>query len=385
MGDLSREPAEEAQAADAQADAPESAPEDAPAEPGPQNPRRPTAEQTARLSDLLRAVEGTDRVYILTHDNPDPDGIASSAALAYLLERTAGKQTSVLFGGIVGRAENRALMDELGIEFSRVETTELDPSALVALVDTQPRTGNNSLPQGRIATIVIDHHPETPASQAAAFVDIRPEYGACCSMMTEYLRIAKLEPDRRLATALFYGIQTETMDLGREVSEADVSSSLFLYPRSDPAATSRIRHPSLPMALFHAIHYGLEYGWRREGLVCVPLGRLAYPDLGAQLADLFVRGEGVTWAAVAGRYGDQLLVSLRTFDPTAHAGELVREIVGERGSAGGHGTMAGASLDVRTLSEDEYDSLLGSLFNDFSAALGVGSSDTIPLIAKEEG
>ncbi|MEE9206956.1 MAG: DHH family phosphoesterase [Gemmatimonadota bacterium] len=376
MGDLSRDQAEDAQT-DAQIDAP--------AEPGPQNPRRPTAEQTARLSELLRAVEGTDRVYVLTHDNPDPDGIASSAALAYLLEHVAGKQTSVLFGGIVGRAENRALMDELGIEFSRMETTELEPSALVALVDTQPRSGNNSLPEGRIATIVIDHHPETPASRAAAFVDIRPEYGACCSMMTEYLRIAKLEPDRRLATALFYGIQTETMDLGREVSEADVSSSLFLYPRSDPAATSRIRHPSLPLALFHAIHYGLEHGWRREGVVCIPLGRLAYPDLGAQLADLFVRGVGVTWSVVAGRYGDQLLLSLRTFEPTAHAGELVREVVGERGSAGGHGTMAGASLDVRTLSEAEYDTLLESLFDDLCTVLGAESSDSIPLIGKDEG
>ncbi len=88
---------------------------------------------------------------------------------------------------------------------------------------------------------------------------------------------------------------------------------------------------------------------------------------------------------MAGRYGDQLLLSLRTFEPTAHAGELVREVVGERGSAGGHGTMAGASLDVRTLSEAEYDSLLTSLFNDLCAALGVASSDSIPLIGKGEG
>ncbi|MFQ5889580.1 MAG: bifunctional oligoribonuclease/PAP phosphatase NrnA [Gemmatimonadota bacterium] len=352
-------------------------------ETGPRSPRRTRGEQTERLAALLRAVEGAERVVILTHDNPDPDSIACVAALAFLLDRAAGLSSTFAVGGIIGRAENRALIDELDLTFQRVETVQFASDALVALVDTQPRAGNNSLPGGRIATLVIDHHPLRPESSSATFADVRPEYGACCSILVEYLRAAKLEPDRRLASALFYGIQTETMDLGREVSEADVGASLYLYPRSDPAAISRIRHARVPPGFFQSLHSALERAWRADGVICVPAGRLDYPDMVAQLADFFMRVEGVVWVIASGLYHDDLLLSLRTLQPEAHAGELVREVVGGRGSAGGHGTMAGARISIRNLGEGEVEELLQSLFSELCAALGVTGREPESIIPPE--
>lgn len=359
-------------------------------ETGPRSPAPPRAEQTERLAALLRAVQGSKRVAVLTHDNPDPDAIASAAALAYLVENATGLGCALTVGGIVGRAENRALMEELGVAFERVESLQLDSESAVALIDTQPRAGNNPLPEGRIATLVIDHHPRRPETETATFADVRPDYGACCSILVEYLRAARLEPDRRLASALFYGIQTETLDLGREASEADIGASIYLYPRTDPAAVSRIRHARVPPGFFQSLHAALERAWRKAGVVCVPAGRLAYPDMVAQLADFFLRVEGVDWVVASGRYHDDLLLSLRALNPEAHAGELVREVVRERGSAGGHGTMAGAQLGVRQLSEAEVEELETSLFNDLCAALGVAEKEAEPVIpaaaaAAEEG
>ena len=350
----------------------------------PTTPRRPGTDALEKLAALLRAIEGASGVTVLTHDNPDPDAIASAAALSFLIEHAASLPATTAIGGIVGRAENRALMDELDMRFERVETLEIGHDSAVALVDTQPRAGNNSLPGGRIATVVIDHHPERAESVAAEFADVRPEYGACCSILVEYLRAAKLEPDRRLATALFYGIQSETMDLGREVSEADVGASVYLYPRSDPQAISRIRHARVPRGLFKSIHDGLEHAWSAGGVVCVPLGRMDYPDLVAQLADWFLSVEGVDWVIAAGRHHDSLLLSLRSYDPDAHAGELVQDVVGDRGSAGGHGEMAGARIDVRHLSEEEYEDLVRSLFDDFCDRLGVGGEPRRSLIDGDE-
>ncbi len=352
---------------------------------GPLSPRPPGVDQTVQLANLLASVEDAAEVLVLTHDNPDPDSIASAAALAHLLDAAAGVASRLAFGGIVGRAENRALIDELDVSFERIESVEIPASTLVALVDTQPRTGNNSLPDGRIASVVIDHHPLRSETSAASFSDVRPDYGASCSILVEYLRAAKVEPTRPVATALFYGIQSETMDLGREVSEADVSASIYLYPRSDPAAISRIRHARVPASYFQSIHEALEEARRYGGVIVVSMGRMDYPDMVAEVADLFMRVEGVEWTVASGRYHDDLLLSLRTYQTGAHAGGLVRRAVGDRGSAGGHGMLAGAQVPVKGLSDAEVDHLTRSLFEDIRAELGVAEEEPRPVILAGSG
>ncbi len=352
---------------------------------GPKNPRRPAGEVVERLSEMRWALGGAESVLVLTHDNPDPDAIASAAGLGFLVERLSGVPVTLSFGGIIGRAENRALMEELDVPFVRVEDLDSSHDAALALVDTQPGAGNNALPAGRIPTLVLDHHPPAPGAEAAAFVDIRPEYGASASMIVEYLRAARLEPDRKLATALFYGIQSETMDLGREASEADVDASVFLYPRTDPAAISRIRHARVPRGVYRSIHEGLERAWSRGDVVFVPLGRLEYPDLVAQLADLFLRVHGVNWVIAAGRYQDSLLFSVRAHTPDAHAGTLVQKVIGTRGSAGGHGEMAGARIDLGAVPEVDADELLDQVLDDFAAALSVLDDDRESLIEPTPG
>jgi nanoRNase/pAp phosphatase (c-di-AMP/oligoRNAs hydrolase) len=349
-------------------------------ETGPKNPPRPKAEVTEQLSRLRWVLGGAESVLVLTHDNPDPDAIASAAGLGFLIERISGVPVTVAFGGIIGRAENRSLMEELGVPFERIETVSIAQDTAIAVVDTQPGAGNNSLPPGRVATVVLDHHPLREGGDPAAFVDIRPDYGASASMIVEYLRAARLEPDRKLATALFYGIQSETMDLGREASDADVAASIFLYPRTDPTAISRIRHARVPRGVYRSIHEGLERAWSRGDVVFVPLGTLEYPDLVAQLADLFLRVHGVDWVIAAGLYKESLLISVRAHRPDAHAGDLVQGVVGDRGSAGGHGEMAGARIDLAGVPDADANRLIADVFDQFAVALGVGGLSPESLI-----
>ncbi len=350
---------------------------------GPRRPEALTGEEAQRLAGLLDAVEGAEDLLVVTHDNPDPDALASAAALSFLLERSAGLSCSLAFGGIVGRAENKALIDEIGAEFKRLgRNVEISSQTAVALVDTQPRAGNNSLPAGRIASVVIDHHPVRPETEASPFADVRPEYGASCSMLVEYLRAGGLEPERQLATALFYGIQSETADLGREVSPADISASLYLYPRTDPEAYARIRHPRLPTSYFRSVHQALEEARRYGRVIIASAGRLTHPDMVAELADLLLRARGVDWSIALGTYGSSLLISVRGAEPVAHAGELVRNVVGDRGSAGGHGMLAGGQIDLQGLPEEEADELARSIVHDFLEALGAAGEEPAPLIGK---
>lgn len=347
------------------------------------DPRDPGPDDASRFAALVEAFARAERVVVLTHDNPDPDAIASAAGLGVLIEQACGVPAVMTFGGIIGRAENRVLMEIVGVPFERIEGLEFRPGDAFALVDAQPGAGNNAVPEDARLAAVIDHHPPRDVPRAA-YHDVRESYGACATMIVELMRAGGIEPNRSLATALFYGIQSETLDLGREASGPDVEASVHLYPRTDPAALSKIRHARAPRALFRTLHDGLERAWYREGVVFVPCGELAYPDLVAQLADFFLRVQGVEWVVAVGRYGDDLLVSVRADRSHAHAGELVREIAAGRGPAGGHGQMAGARLPVSGKSDDQVEEIVDGLFEAFSELTGVDHEPSRPLLVEPE-
>lgn len=66
--------------------------------------------------DLRRAFEGAQRVLVLSHANPDPDALASAYLLQRILQHLHPQaNATVAYGGIIGRAENRAMLRELGL------------------------------------------------------------------------------------------------------------------------------------------------------------------------------------------------------------------------------------------------------------------------------
>jgi nanoRNase/pAp phosphatase (c-di-AMP/oligoRNAs hydrolase) len=210
-----------------------------------------------RFKALEEALKHTKRLVVLTHDNPDPDSVSSALALAYIVKSRFKIPTSVKYGGIVGRAENRAMIRVLGLRVSPLG----DPSALkgcdFAVVDMQPMTGNNSFPKNRRPIIVIDHHVLRKTTKAE-YIDIRTDYGATATILTEYLLESGLEIPADLATALSYGISSETQDLGREAREKDIQAYLALFPISNKKKLALIEHPKLSrdhfMTLSRALH-----------------------------------------------------------------------------------------------------------------------------------
>src|SRR5687768_16546215 len=189
----------------------------------------------AQLDGLQAALEGARRILILPHINPDPDSIASAVALRDLLDRHFGLAAQVGYRGVVGRAENRALLRYLGRPLRRLRIAEIRKADAVVVVDTQPVAGNSAAPRDEAVRAVIDHHPAHEAHPAPAFVDNRPTFGATATILTEYFQTAGLELTQPLATALFYGIKSDTLGLIRGASPADVAAYLQLQPQIDPA------------------------------------------------------------------------------------------------------------------------------------------------------
>jgi nanoRNase/pAp phosphatase (c-di-AMP/oligoRNAs hydrolase) len=340
----------------------------------PPSPERALAELPVRtkLDELLKLARGRQRALVLTHDNPDPDSLASAVALAFLLEQRAGVEARVVYGGIIGRAENLALVKVLRLPIVPVSQVVFDEHDLLALVDTQPPVGNHSVPARYPVEVVVDHHPLRDESLVAPFADVGGEYGATSTMLVEYLRAARLEPSVEVATALFYGIKTDSRDLGRQTTPADIEAYLWLFPRADKHLLGRIEHPDLPAEYFRLYHSAIArarlYG---ETAVVADLGEVYSPDMVAEVAERLSFLEGMKWSLAFGTYRGQLYVSLRVRDRRMNAGKLMRDICEDRGgSAGGHGSMAGARLPLPS-GREKAAALRRELVAAFLEAFGV--------------
>ncbi len=298
------------------------------------------------LAGLLDALGDERPLVILPHDNPDPDALASAAALKYLVGKLLKQEAQIVLGGIVGRTENRAMLTYLNIALVPVAEVAFGPGLKVVLVDTQPGRLNNSLPEGVTPTAVLDHHPAYGAYPGVPFLDLRDQYGATSTILTEYLRESKLTPEPKIATALFYGIAAETQDLGREATAADIEASHFLYPYANKRRLSKIENARVPREYFRVFRQAIDRATLYERKVLVSmLGDVQYPDMVAEVADFLLRLEQVEWAAAIGIFGNCLHCSLRTTDREANAGDVLQRVLGGR-SAGGHDMIAGGRIEV---------------------------------------
>jgi nanoRNase/pAp phosphatase (c-di-AMP/oligoRNAs hydrolase) len=304
-----------------------------------------TSSAKGLLPSLLQALESPGPLIILPHDNPDPDALASAATLKYIVTQTLKKEVVIALGGIVGRAENRAMLTYLSIDLVPVGEAPFGPDTRVALVDTQPGRANNSLPEGVVPAAVIDHHPAYATYEHVSFLDLRDQYGATSTIFTEYLKESRLPVEGKIATALFYGIAAETQDLGREATPADIAASQFLYPYSNKRRLAKIENARVPRAYFQVFRDAIEEAVIYDTVVISNLGELRYPDMVAEVADFLLRLDGVEWSAAMGCYEKNLHVSVRTTDREVNAGELLRKVLGGH-SAGGHDMIAGGRIRV---------------------------------------
>jgi len=328
-----------------------------------------------KLDRLVHYARSHRRALILTHDNPDPDSIAAGVALAHLLEKLAGVEAIVAYGGIVGRAENRALLRVLKLPVVPLARVVFDDYDLICMVDTQPEQGNHSLPARHFPDVVIDHHPERPDSHLAPVADVGGPIGATSTLVAEYFRASGLEVPAELATALFYGIKADTRDLGRQTTQQDIDAYLWLFPMTDKDALSEIEHPRLPEDYFRLYHLAIEKAqvYADEVVIC-DLAEIYTPDMVAEVAERFMYLDGMRWSLGFGEYDDAVYFSLRTGDRRMNAGRLIREVIEARGgTAGGHGSMAGARLPVKGLSAAAKKRLREEVVKDFLDAFGVRS------------
>jgi nanoRNase/pAp phosphatase (c-di-AMP/oligoRNAs hydrolase) len=301
-------------------------------------------EAERRAFCLREFASGEDVVPILIHNDPDPDAVSSALGITALLGGSHQRTPIVTFAQMT-RPENRRMTDLLRIRVTQITEEELRTFDRVITVDTQPRGLQRD---GRPRFAVIDHHP-LEDSFSAELTDVRPEYGATATIVTEYLRAAAPRRiGRSLATALLFGIRTDTDSLTRGVTAADVEAFAYLQEHADAQLSRRLQRPSYELQTARAFGAALQSA-SVEGDLCVAfLGSLEHDQAHvlADLADFCLAIGSITWVVAAALLGDDLVLTVRHTGNGPGAGELARVLAGDSGEGGGHATMGRAVLPI---------------------------------------
>lgn len=343
---------------------------------------RAVKSRTGQLLDVLRSRR---RLLVLTHANPDPDSLGSALGLRHLAAVGLGIPGTFAIAGRIMRAENREMVKSCDIEMMPQADVRFEDYDCVAVVDTQPGFGHTHLPPHRGIDIVVDHHVPPQRNVVKfpqpAFEDVRIDVGATSSMVTGYLIDAGVEIPELLATALFYGIQTDTADLSRNASPIDHVAYDHLAPLVDRKALRKITTPELPCDYYRALREALNNVRIYNGLVLCSLGRIDAPEMVAEVADLLLRLQGKNTVFCGGLVGSIYYVSLRTELPR-DAYDMLRDALDGEGSFGGHGSLAGGCVslpdsDERTVKRFERRlerNILATLGLEGQAVAGLGGA-----------
>jgi len=307
--------------------------------------RRDIMTTALRSTRLLNVVNDYERVLVVTHDNPDPDAIASGWGVCWLIQEKLGKPARLIGGGVIVRAENRHMVKLLAPPIELTDVLEVDERTATVLVDCSSTMSNHLLSECGIQPIaVIDHHQIESPRPRVAFRDIRPRVAASATIVASYLKEQHLVPPSGLATAMLYGIHTETQGSETHYTPLDRRIVTWLVKFADPGKLAEIENAPLTREYFSDLVLALQSAFIYDEAVICFLPRAAGPETVGEVADLLSRCEGVQKVLCGAVVADELFVSVRTGRDGGNAAELVRKMLDGIGLSGGHEHRAGGKI-----------------------------------------
>ena len=303
-----------------------------------------------QLNRLIQLCQG-HRVYIQTHNFPDPDAIGSAFGLQKLLG-VYGIESTLCYDGRIDKLSASKMLDMFQIRMLPYESlvSEMRETDRIICMDTQKHGGNVTDFIGD-EVACIDHHP-TYVPIEYQYQDVRIT-GACATLIAEYYKHSGQEPDRDTATALLYGMKMDTLQVTRGVTELDIEMYRFLFPFCDQRKLSALERNNMELTDLAAYGAAIE-SIELYNTVGFSWIHFSCPDaMIAILSDFILSLVEVEVAVVAAFREDGVKLSVRSEDPTVSAGELVHEALKSVGNGGGHATMGGGFISKDRLPELE--------------------------------
>ncbi|GAB1410146.1 DHH family phosphoesterase [Desulfovibrionales bacterium] len=279
--------------------------------------------------------------------NADPDALASALALKRIL---AGRveQVGIAHVNEVSRPDNLAMIRHLRIptkKFTPLLAAQYDK---FALVDSQPH--HHPAFADLHFSAVFDHHPRVEGMPVEAdFVEIVSEYGSNSTIMTEYLYNLGLRPGKLLATALLYGIKTDTQSFEREFHDNDMKAFRYLSKFYNKPLLHKIIRAEFRLEWLKYFTQAFRKMRVMGKTISIFMGKVDSADILVILADFFLRVHGLSSTMVSGIHDDRLIVVFRGDGLRRDMGKFAKRLFGDLGSAGGHRSMARAEIPMEKI------------------------------------
>jgi nanoRNase/pAp phosphatase (c-di-AMP/oligoRNAs hydrolase) len=299
---------------------------------------------TERVKKLMESVSYEDTLAVLI--NADPDSMASAMALKRLFWRKV-KKTYIYHINIINRTDNLAMIRLLKVDQKHIKELVIPEITKWAILDSQPHHSEQF--RKFSFDIIVDHHSTNPES-TGQFVDIREDYGSTSTIFTEYLRAAGIKPSPRLATALFYGIKTDTDDFVRHSAPNDINAFRYLYQFVNINIIKKIESSGMTKATLSSYRRAMENLTFIHDMSFIYMDNVENPDILVIMADFFSKMIDTTWAVVAGIHNQKLIIIIRSSGFRLDAGKTAEKLFSSYGSAGGHRGSARVEIPLKNIS-----------------------------------
>jgi nanoRNase/pAp phosphatase (c-di-AMP/oligoRNAs hydrolase) len=318
-----------------------------------------TGELEYKAQNLAELIDDTDhRMGILIHRSPDPDSIASAAALkAIAVSRDV--DADIIYEGEIGHQENRAFVNLLGIDLLPKHDVAFEDYDTIALVD-YAKGGD---PDIESIDVLIDHFEPENSNVEAQFEDVRPNVSATSTILTKYIQELDLNLGQEVATALLYGIRAETLDFKRDTTPADLTAAAYLYPFADHDTLEQVESPSMSPETLDVLAEAIRNREVSGSHLVSNAGFVRDRDVLAQAAQQMLNLEGITTTAVFAIADETIYLAARSKDIRMNIGKVLDDAFGEIGEAKGHSTDATVEIPLGIFtgietSEDNRETLL---------------------------
>ncbi len=291
---------------------------------------------------------------IFLQDNPDPDAMASGLTLKHI-SKFCDVESNIYYGGNISHQKNKALINLLSMDLINTKTKDeameiVKSAGKIALIEASIPSKNNILPTEVVPNLIFDHHQVDLSSVKGDFIDIQPKLGATSTIMTKYIRQLNIKPSPQLATALLYGIRTDTNGFTRNTLPEDLSAASYLSPLVDVDILGQLETPPMSLETLNIIGRAIRNKEIRGSYLASFVEFINDRDALPQAAEMMLQLEGVNTVLIFGINEDKVQLSARSRDTRVNLGVLMQSAFGKLNS-GGHATMAAGTINLGILGD----------------------------------
>ncbi len=293
------------------------------------------------FSTLINYLECKKHIFIQGHNFPDHDAVATSYALKELLS-SFGFESIIVYDGEITRPSVLRMIKEFEIKVHHISEVKINKDDAVIIVDAC--VGNRNVTNiGGELVAVIDHH-KVKVPYKIMFTDIRPEYGACSTILFEYFTELDIEIPENVATALMTGINIDTMQLTRSVTEKDMIAYSTLFNYADMEMVNSIIRNGMVLEDLPFFKYLLDNFKIEESILFCYMKNGCGPNLLGMLADFALGLDETDFVILCARHDNTIIFSIRSENPLWNAAETIEKVLEGTGSGGGHTELAGGYI-----------------------------------------